>query len=127
MKKILAFVVLCSSVSAFAECYSFTNGEGPSRIGKAYLKRTAREMCINVTPRYSNIELGDRTGEVAVIEATIRRERSPFGEVVADLGMASVNQIVEDFRGQTLIIKRGQKGQDREIVIGNKSYFANLK
>jgi hypothetical protein len=127
MKKILAFVILCSSVSAFAECYTFTNGEGPARIGKAYLKRTARQMCLNTTPRYSNIEFGDKTSELAVVEAVIRRERSLDGEVVADLGMANVNSIVEDLRGVTVVIKRGQPGQQREILIGKKSYFANLK
>lgn len=84
-------------------------------------------MCVNETSRYSNVEFGDRAAPVAIIEASVRRERSPYGEVVADLGMANVGAVVEDFRGTTLTIKRGQKGQEREIVIGNKSYFATLQ
>jgi hypothetical protein len=124
MKSFLVFALICTSFSAFAECFTFKNGQGPYKLGGATLKRTAKIMCVNTTLKYSNVEFGDNKGEVAVAEATIRRERQPYGEVVADLAMANVNGLAEDLRGVSVTIKRGRKDAAREVVIGNKTYFA---
>lgn len=131
MKLLLVFALVCTSLSAMAECYNF-EGSGPQKIRKTIFTPTPRTMCLNVTARYSNVELFVGNTRVAVIEADVRRERSPQGEVVADLGMATVTEdgdvFVEDYRGLALTIKRGAKANgSRELTLEGKRYVVSPK
>lgn len=131
MKFILSMVILCSSLPALAECYSFYNGVGPSKVGSVLLKRSASKVCFNTTATYENVEFFDyNKGLVAQAEATIRRERSPLGEIKADLAMGNADGLVEDFRGVSVTVKRGQVdapvGTVREILVGKKSFYGSI-
>lgn len=90
MKKLLLVILLIGfSTSAFANCFIFVNGEGPSTIGNVMLNANqsrygtsykAKEICINEVNKlgggsYTTVTLNDAEGELAGFAAQVANGR----------------------------------------------------
>lgn len=128
MKKFLALALMISSFSVFAECYSFYNGVGPSRVGQVKLAAPASRMCYSQSGRGEMLRFSDSEGELAIVEVTSSRERRPNGQVVFNLSYGNSNGRNADFTGSKVVIEAGTieapEATVRRVLVNGVEFFA---